>query len=81
MKIPRNITGRELVVKLETLGYEKTRQTGSQIRLTRSTHNKTYHVTVPAHNPLRVGTFNSILKDVANHFNISKEKLIEKMEF
>jgi predicted RNA binding protein YcfA (HicA-like mRNA interferase family) len=34
MKLPRNLTGLQLVKELESLGYQITRQTGSLIRLT-----------------------------------------------
>ena len=34
MKLPRGLTGAELVHNLQRLGYVVTRQTGSHIRLT-----------------------------------------------
>ena len=34
MKLPRDLTGLQLVKILEALGYQVTRQTGSHIRLT-----------------------------------------------
>ena len=34
MKLPRGLTGAELVRSLQRLGYTVTRQTGSHIRLT-----------------------------------------------
>ena len=34
MKLPRGLTGAELVRNLQRLGYVVTRQTGSHIRLT-----------------------------------------------
>jgi predicted RNA binding protein YcfA (HicA-like mRNA interferase family) len=34
MKLPRDLTGTELVKALRPLGYRVTRQTGSHIRLT-----------------------------------------------
>ncbi|HAH57579.1 MAG TPA: hypothetical protein DCL86_05490, partial [Bacteroidales bacterium] len=33
-KIPRNLTGKDLIKALKTLGYEQSRQVGSHIRLT-----------------------------------------------
>jgi predicted RNA binding protein YcfA (HicA-like mRNA interferase family) len=74
MKIPRNLSGEDLVKRLSQFGYEVSRQTGSHIRLT-TTQGGQHHVTVPAHDPLRVGTLNSILGDVANHLGMSKEAL------
>lgn len=63
---------------LKKFGYEITRQTGSHIRLT--THLKgEHHITIPRHKSLKVGTLNSILKDVANHLGIDKKTLIKEL--
>jgi len=77
-KIPRNLTGKDLIKKLQKLGYEPTRQSGSHIRIT--THEGgTHHVTIPNHTPLKVGTLSGILKDIADHFNITKEELVNQI--
>jgi hypothetical protein len=34
MRLPRDLSGEELIRKLRRLGYEQTRQTGSHVRLT-----------------------------------------------
>ncbi|MCG8390782.1 MAG: hypothetical protein MJA30_34865 [Cytophagales bacterium] len=34
-------------------------------------------MTIPAHNPLKIGTLSSILKDVASHLNVSKDELVK----
>lgn len=78
MKIPRNLTGIQLVKLLDVLGYRVTRQTGSHIRIT-TTQNGTHNVTVPAHNPLKTGTLSAILSDVAAHFGISKDELLIRL--
>jgi predicted RNA binding protein YcfA (HicA-like mRNA interferase family) len=77
-KIPRNINGQDLIKKLKKFGYIPTRQTGSHIRLTTEEKGK-HHITIPNHSPLRIGTLSSILTDIAFHFEISKEELIEKL--
>jgi predicted RNA binding protein YcfA (HicA-like mRNA interferase family) len=76
MKLPRDISGKNLIKALSILGYQVTRQTGSHIRLT-TEQNGQHSLTIPAHNPLRVGTLNSILKDVANHHALSLKELIK----
>lgn len=48
-------------------------------RLTASINKDDYHITIPNHNPIKIGTINKILKDIADHNNISKEELIEKL--
>lgn len=75
MKIPRDLTGREIALSLKKYGYQISRQTGSHIRLT-TIVNGEHHVTVPNHNPLRIGTLNSILKDVANHLGLERDELL-----
>jgi len=78
MKIPRDLTGSELIKKLRILGYDQTRQVGSYIRLT-TLQNGTHHITIPNHDPLKLGTLSSILSEVAAHFNLSKDELIDKL--
>ena len=78
MKLPRDITGNDLAKALDTLGYRVTRQTGSHIRL--STHvNGEHHITIPAHNPLKIGTLVSILSDIQSHHRLSREELMKRL--
>jgi geranylgeranyl diphosphate synthase, type II len=73
-RLPRDLSGEDLVRKLKTFGYEATRQTGSHIRVTRKTETDE-HVTVPKHKALRLGTLNDILNDVASHLKKTKDEL------
>jgi predicted RNA binding protein YcfA (HicA-like mRNA interferase family) len=77
-KIPRNLSGKDLIKKLKKLGYKQTRQVGSHIRLT-TEEKGIHHITIPEHNPLKIGTLSSILKDIAAHFEITKEELIDQL--
>ncbi len=75
MRIPRDISGPELCKLLKVFGYTITRQKGSHTRIT--TENPVHHhVTIPNHSPLRIGTLNSILEDVAQHLKKSKAEII-----
>ena len=78
MKVPRNLSSGQLIQLLANFGYETTRQTGSHIRLT-TQENGQHHLTIPAHNPLKIGTLNSILRSVGEHFSLTKDELLEKM--
>ena len=78
MKIPRDVSGSELVRKLKSFGYQPTRQTGSHIRVTTQDHGQ-HHITVPNHDPVRLGTLNGILADVAEHFQIGREEVLRKL--
>jgi predicted RNA binding protein YcfA (HicA-like mRNA interferase family) len=75
VKLPRNVSGSDLVKALQTLGYERTRQDGSHIRLT-TEQMGTHHMTVPNHSPIKLGTLSAILKAVAAHRQIDVEELI-----
>jgi len=78
MRLPRDVNAAQLIKALAVLGYHVSRQTGSHIRLT--THqNGEHHITVPNHNPLRIGTLSSILSDIALHFNTSKEEILDQL--
>jgi predicted RNA binding protein YcfA (HicA-like mRNA interferase family) len=54
------------------------RQSGSHIRLTCDVP-EPHHVTVPNHDPLRVGTLAAILADVARHQRLSRDELIDRL--
>jgi predicted RNA binding protein YcfA (HicA-like mRNA interferase family) len=75
MRLPRDLSGAELARRLQRLGYEHTRQSGSHLRLT-SHAGGTHHVTVPAHDPLRVGTLASIVGAVAEHRGLTRDELL-----
>ena len=79
MKLPRDFSGADLVKSLKKLGYQVTRQSGSHIRLTTTVEGE-HHVTVPKHDPLRIGTLAGILDDVATHFGMSRDELLIKIK-
>ena len=78
MKIPRDISSAKLIQLLDRFGYESTRQTGSHVRLT-TQENGQHHITVPLHDSLKIGTLNSILRSIADHFGLTKDEFLEKM--
>jgi predicted RNA binding protein YcfA (HicA-like mRNA interferase family) len=71
-KIPRNISGRSLIKLLSIYGCSVSRQTGSHIRL----------ISVYMghdHDPIKIGTLNSLLKDISEYLHIPKNTLIEEL--
>ena len=78
MKLPRDLSGAQLVKALSRIGYSTTRQTGSHLRLTTASPAE-QHVTIPVHDPLRIGTLAAILADVAAHQEISRDELMERL--
>jgi predicted RNA binding protein YcfA (HicA-like mRNA interferase family) len=78
MKLPRDISGQVLASKLTLFGYEVTRQNGSHLRLT-SNQNGEHHITIPRHNPLKIGTLSGILNDIARHLEINRDEIANKL--
>ena len=76
MRLPRDLTGAQLVKALARIGYAPTRQIGSHIRLTCESPAQ-HHLTVPKHDPLRIGTLAGILGEVAVARQITRDELME----
>ena len=65
MKLPRDLSGADIVKALQRLGFAAVRQQGSHVRLAKDGR----HITVPMHRSVTVGTLHSILRQA----NISIE--------
>jgi hypothetical protein len=78
LRLPRDLSGRELIRLLKRYGYESTRQVGSHIRFTielprlRSPDNDSR-----SRQP-RIGTLNSILSDVADYLGMDRSNLMQE---
>ena len=79
MKLPRDVSGHELARALTRFGYAVSRQTGSHIRLTSRLKGAEHHVTIPAHDSLRIGTLSQILNEVAAYLELSRDALVETL--
>ncbi len=78
MRLPRDLSGADLIKALSRVGYRVTRQTGSHSRLTTASPSQ-HHVTVPMHESLKIGTLAAILNDVALHLKITRDELLAKI--
>ncbi len=78
MKLPRDLSGDQLAHALARLGYQVTRQTGAHLRLTTNDPSE-HHITIPNHDPLRVGTLAAILRDVAGFHGMSRNELLDRL--
>ncbi len=78
MKLPRDLTGAELSKRLTRLAYTVSRQSGSHMRLSTSERGE-HHVTIPRHDPLRIGTLAAILDAVAAHHGLSRDELLQRL--
>jgi predicted RNA binding protein YcfA (HicA-like mRNA interferase family) len=79
VRVPREVSGEELVKLLGKFGYKPTRQTGSHVRLTSTSKNGEHHITIPHHGALRTGTLNSILASVASYLKKEKADIIDEL--
>jgi predicted RNA binding protein YcfA (HicA-like mRNA interferase family) len=65
-----------LIRALERVGYKVIRQKGSQLR-----HDgpPVHLITIPNHNPLKIGTLHGILAEVAQMRSVTVESLAESL--
>jgi predicted RNA binding protein YcfA (HicA-like mRNA interferase family) len=76
MKLPRNISGDRLADHLcRHWDYVRVTQVGSHIMLRTEIPGHSRQV-IPAHNPIKVGTFSKILGQVAAHKQVSREEIL-----
>lgn len=78
MRLPRDVSGDDLVRTLAEFGYAETRQTGSHIRLTTYIRGE-HHATVPRHRALRLGTLSGIMDEVAKHHGLSRNEVARRL--
>lgn len=77
MKIPRDLSGAHLVkVLCRTWGYRLVHQEGSHIILETDTPSH-QRLSVPNHDPLRVGTLNAIVRAVSTHKGLERQRLLD----
>lgn len=38
-----------------------------------------HHITVPRYSPLKIGTLNAVLKDIAAHLELDRQQLIDEL--
>jgi predicted RNA binding protein YcfA (HicA-like mRNA interferase family) len=79
MKVPRDLSGAQLVKVLgRDWGYRVVHQEGSHLILQTDvpTHQR---LSVPNHNPVRVGTLNSIVRAVSAHIGVERQQLLEAL--
>jgi predicted RNA binding protein YcfA (HicA-like mRNA interferase family) len=78
MKTPRGVSADRLIRALERVGYTVVRQKGSHVRL-RHDGPPVHLITIPQHNPLKIGTLHGILAEVAQMRSITPESLADSL--
>jgi predicted RNA binding protein YcfA (HicA-like mRNA interferase family) len=77
MKIPRDLSGAQLVkVLCRDWNYRVVHQEGSHIILQTDTP-ANQRLSVPNHNPLRLGTLNGIIRVVSVHKGVERQQLLD----
>lgn len=77
-RIPRDLSGGELIKALRRLGYQESRSSGSHVRLT-CPGPPQHHLTVPRHDPLRLGTLVGILDELAESRRSTREEILNAL--
>ena len=71
-------SGSDLCKLLSMHDFVNVRQKGSHIRMITEINGK-HAITIPAHDPIKIGTLNAIMIDIAQHLEISKDEIIKKL--
>ena len=78
MKVPRDVYGRDFANHLiRRWGFREERQTGNHIILV--SDEPAFHVSVPAHKPLKTGTLSDLLSYIAERRQVSTQDLLRKL--
>ena len=78
-KLPRDVSGAHLVKALSRIGYQQVRQTGSHVRM-KGGRSGQEPLTIPMHDPIKVGTLGSILDDVVAQTGMTREQVVEVLD-
>lgn len=79
MKVPRDLSGAQLIkVLCRNWGYQLVHQEGSHVILQTETPGH-QRLSVPNHNPIRVGTLNSIVRAVATHKDVDRQAVLDSL--
>ncbi|MBX9773458.1 MAG: type II toxin-antitoxin system HicA family toxin [Xanthobacteraceae bacterium] len=79
MKLPRELSGRDLARGLcARWGYRQVNQVGSHIILQTDTPQH-HRLSVPDHKPLRIGTLNAILRQVAAAKGVTRADILASL--
>lgn len=78
-KLPRDLGAQELVDALcRDWGYRVVHQVGSHIVL-ETDEPSHQRIAVPSHKALRVGTLSAIVRAVATHNNVDRQRVLESI--
>jgi predicted RNA binding protein YcfA (HicA-like mRNA interferase family) len=73
------VSGKDLITMLQTLGYAVVRRKGSHVRLKKTTAAGEHSITVPDHRTLAKGTLSDIVAAVSVQNGIPKQDLMDRL--
>ncbi len=73
------VSGKNLIKLLRSLGYSVVRTRGSHVRLRKATEAGEHNITVPNHRVVAKGTLNDILSAVSVQNGIPRERLTNQL--
>ena len=79
MRMPRSLSGPELAALLHRYDYVLIRQRGSHMRLSSNYMGHLHRISIPRQNPMRPGTLNRILNDVAEYLGMERYELMREL--
>ncbi len=79
MKLPRDLSGRELAKLLRRFGYEVVRQEGSHLRLLSNHRGFPHLITIPDHPELKIGTLRTVIRLVADYLQLESADLVQEL--
>ncbi|MGR3295265.1 MAG: type II toxin-antitoxin system HicA family toxin [Candidatus Bathyanammoxibius sp.] len=78
-KLPRDVSANDLIKVLgKYYQYEIKRRKSTHIRLCTLLKGE-HSITVPDHDPVKVKTLKSILREIAAHLDIHEKEIIDKL--
>ena len=77
-RLPRDLSGTDLIHALERQGYLVTRSVGSHVRLTHPGPPQR-HLTIPRHDALKVGTLSAILDDLGQAWKMDRLQVPQRL--
>lgn len=78
MRSPRDLSGKDLIKLLKFYEYQVVSQKGSHIKITTQKKGE-HHLAIPNHDPIKIGTLNGILRQVAEHLGKNTDDVFNEL--
>jgi predicted RNA binding protein YcfA (HicA-like mRNA interferase family) len=79
MKPPRDLSGRDFAnILCKHWGYTEVHQSGSHVILQTEIPGH-QRISIPAHKALRIGTLNALVRLIADHKGVPREKILKSL--